>query len=150
MIDITKELEEFMKKFGLALPENLLIIKKEIFLVPKEVKESIDQMNIQPESAGLPLGELKKNGFRPSFALLDLCKESDNKISINKEAEWLFTCGRDVFMNNIIRQGKLKTVFLVTNTKGEVLGLGKKEGTGKQAIIKNLLDRGDFLRREKN
>ena len=100
-------------------------------------------------SIGLPLGEEKK-GFQPSLALLDiLAKTSDKKAFIAKKASWLFLCKRDVFEDSIL-QSKVKTgLVLVQNERDENLGLGElKEHRGKK-LLRAVLDRGDFLRREK-
>ena len=148
MSSVQESLAQFAKPFGISLPENIIWQGKQAFLVPPEVQAVADQIDGSPFAIGLPLGEADKKGFRPSFALLDLLKETENKITIMNEAEWLFTCGRDIFLDKVKAKGKLKEVFLVVNEQGVVLGLAKKEQKGKNLIYKNLFDRGDFLRRE--
>ncbi|MBD3209603.1 hypothetical protein GF367_04280 [Candidatus Woesearchaeota archaeon] len=141
-------LQALVKDYGMRLPENVVYRGKKAFLVPEHVQEITRRIDLEPFSAGLPLGEMTSKGFKPSFALLDLLQKSKNRIIIADDVEWLFTCGRDVFMNKVLYEGELKKTFLVTNKKGEVLGLGRKQKKGKQVFIKNLYDRGDFLRRE--
>lgn len=137
----------FAKPFNTPLPENMILAKgKRYYLVPKNVAKTLPAQ--EPFSIGLPLGEDTPRGFAPSFALLDLLKTSTNKIVITPEAEWLFTCGRDVFGENVTQDTARSEPFLVTNTHGEVVGLGRRVKQGKKLIIKNILDRGDYLRRE--
>jgi ribosome biogenesis protein Nip4 len=99
--------------------------------------------------AGLFLGEQRKQ-FEPSLALLELLSQKTKKKAfVSEAAEWLFLCGRDVFENNIVKLEAKKGLVLVQNLKNENLGLGELSKKGNKAVIKNLLDRGDFLRRER-
>ncbi|MBW2964275.1 hypothetical protein KY363_02340 [Candidatus Woesearchaeota archaeon] len=103
-------------------------------------------------SAGLFLGTEKSKKFTPSLALLDLLgKASHRWVAVDDKAEWLFLCGRDVFASSVLKANVTSGVVLVANSRGEILGYGKITGTpGKKdsVFVKNLLDRGDFLRRE--
>ena len=106
--------------------------------------------------AGLYLGKVKKGMFFPSFNFLNmLVPVSANKIILDKKAAWLFICGRDVFKKGVLKvlgsQNK-GDIALVMNTFGECLGFGmiadrleRVEGT---VAVRNVLDVGDFLRRE--
>ncbi len=101
-------------------------------------------------SLGLFLGE-EKMGFSPSPALVDLISKfpdvQSKKIFINKKAEWLFLCGRNVLSDSIARNpNKLfEGLVMVQNENDENLGYGvfKKEDT---LIIKHILDKGRYLR----
>ena len=86
--------------------------------------------------------------FVPSFFLLELLKTHAQTAVINTKSEWLFLCRRDILGEGVIKSGRLqeKEHVLVLNERSEVLGYGYYVG-GK---IRNLLDRGDFLRRERN
>ena len=107
------------------------------------------QENTQAISQGLPLGTTGKQ-FKPSLYLLEiLSKKSTNKIFINDKAEWLFLCGRDVFEESITQDNSTSKTVLVQNQRNENLGLGKKTKQGKKTTIINIIDRGDFLRRER-
>jgi len=108
--------------------------------------------------AGLYLGKVGKNGgFFPSFNLLNLLVDvAANKVMVNRKAAWLFICGRDVFQTGIVKVMGSKRkgdATLVLNEFGECLGFGMimdnlNSSEGKVAV-KNILDVGDFLRREK-
>jgi ribosome biogenesis protein Nip4 len=106
--------------------------------------------------AGLYLGKVKNGVFFPSFNLLKMLVDvAVNKIVIDKKAAWLFICGRDIFRTGIVKAYGSRRVgdcTLVLNEYGECLGFGRITGgldaaEGK-VVIRNILDVGDFLRRE--
>ena len=108
--------------------------------------------------AGIYLGKVKNGKFFPSFNLLTMIAKGEaNKVIVNKKAAWLFICGRDVFRTGIVEvRGSRKKgdPMLVLNEFHECLGFGRLVcnlvGTAKKGeiAIKNVLDVGDFLRRE--
>jgi len=107
--------------------------------------------------AGLYLGKAKNGVFFPSFNFLNMLIEmANNKVVLDQKAAWLFICGRDLFRKGILRvQGSQKKgdFTLVMNEFGECLGFGMIfggfEGTkSDEVVVRNVLDLGDFLRRE--
>jgi ribosome biogenesis protein Nip4 len=107
--------------------------------------------------AGTYLGKVKNGKFFPSFNLLAmLAKGEANKIVVEKKAEWLFICGRDIFQKGILAVRGLHkkgSHTLVLNKFGECLGFGKiisnlHETAKNEVAVKNISDIGDFLRRE--
>jgi ribosome biogenesis protein Nip4 len=107
--------------------------------------------------AGLYLGKVGKNGvFFPSFNLLNMLVDvAANKIVVDQKAAWLFICGRDVFRTGIVKVMGSKhknDATLVLNEFGECLGFGtiidSLNGSEGKVAVKNVLDIGDFLRRE--
>ncbi|MFC1723192.1 hypothetical protein ACFL0V_03560 [Nanoarchaeota archaeon] len=120
-------------------------ITPELFSLLQSTSKNI---NRQPETAGLFLGEEKGKHFQPSVALLDLISPlTDRKVVIDDKAEWLFLCGRDIFQESIIQNPVKSGLALITNLQGEILGYGKMSSE-RGIAIENLLDRGDYLRRE--
>lgn len=120
--------------------------KIDIEYIRKDIYEKtfLKEVNGRIESKGAYLGTQKKS-FEPSLYLLErISKVSKNKVFVNKESEWLFLCGRDVFEKNILKNDATKHIFLVQNENDENLGLGMFT----RGMVKNLMDRGDFLRRE--
>ena len=107
--------------------------------------------------AGLYLGKVKNGMFFPSFNLLNLLVDAAaNKIVVDPKAAWLFVCGRDVFRVGIVKVMGSKRkgdATLILNEFGECLGFGKilEDITGSEGkiVVKNVLDVGDFLRRER-
>jgi len=86
-----------------------------------------------------------------------LAKGKANKIVVDREAAWLFICGRDVFRRGILAtQGSRRKgdFALVMNEFGECLGFGRILFSADNAMrdaevaVKNVSDVGDFLRRE--
>jgi len=154
---LIKPLEDFVSRFGtkLVLDETLITKKQSrYFLLNQNLKPLVSEEFVY---AGTYLGSIRHGKFLPSFDLLDMIAEKKaNKITVDKKTEWLFICGRDVF-----RQGIVKTTgstdqndyVLVVNSYGECLGFAKilrmldQEMHG--LVAKNMLDIGDFLRRER-
>ena len=109
---------------------------------------------------GAYLGKAKAGKFFPSFILLSLlAKEGQaSRIVVDKKSAWLFICGRDVLGKSIVRihgHAKKGSNTLVLNEFGECLGFGRIIGKvsglslGNEIAIRNVLDIGDFLRRER-
>lgn len=125
-------------------------IGRNYFYLSKELKELKDSIKLEPHSAGLPLGQIKNNKFRPSIALLDILNNyTDQKVFVNKKGETMFLYGKDVFAENFDKCDAREGFCLVLNDKGEVLGYGEIITKAKNKLLLNLLDRGDFLRRER-
>jgi ribosome biogenesis protein Nip4 len=154
-----RAIRDFMKQFrvSIALDESLLVKKKNrYYLLSERVKKQIQQNFFY---AGVYLGKLKGNVFFPSFLLLTIMAEGKgNKIVVDKKTAWLFICGRDIFKQGIINLKGTKRkgdYSLVLNEHDECLGFGKitrnvrKETEANEVVVKNILDIGDFLRREK-
>ena len=140
-----KALNEFLEKFTEEKIETVVKKGRNYYAADEELQKLAGGIDRDFFSIGIPLGEYK-NDFRPSLALLEwLSKKSEKKAFINKKAEWMFLCGRDAFANNIVNSNVKNGLVLVQNEKDENLGLGLLNEKG----IKNILDRGDFLRREK-
>ena len=106
--------------------------------------------------AGLYLGKVKNGVFFPSFSLLDmLLPVAANRVVVDRKAAWLFICGRDIFGSGIVKVMGSKRkgdATLVLNEFGECLGFGRLTAdlgsSAEKVAVKNVLDLGDFLRRE--
>lgn len=146
--DTLASLKGFLDGFGVEVPRDVMVRGRRAYLVPERVRRLAGEVKLEAFSLGLPLGESTPRGFAPSFALLDLCKGSRNRVVVKDEVEWLFTCGRDVFLDKVVEQEGARGTFLVCNRRGQVLGLGSFAQKGKNRFVRNVLDRGDFLRRE--
>lgn len=154
-----KLIVDFVSKFrgSLRLDENLIIKKeKRYFLINQGLRQQTQRDFFY---AGAYLGKVKDGVFFPSFILLSMiAKGKANKVMVNDRTAWLFICGRDVFKRGILNVwgSKRKGDYsLVLNQHGECLGFGKisrnmneKEDKNK-AVVKNISDIGDFLRRER-
>jgi len=151
-----KPYEVFASRFGcrVAFNSELVLEKNQRYylLNPRTKKDLL----VNYYYAGLYLGKIKNSNFFPSFNLLNmLVGAAANKIVVDMKSAWLFICGRDVFRVGIVKVMGSKRKgddTLVLNEFGECLGFGKimddlASSEGKLAV-KNVLDIGDFLRRE--
>ena len=145
-------LEEFAKNFT---DKDIICLQARnyFFIADEELKNAKGRINQEPFSVGLFLGEMKKNRFVPSAAILDaVSRLSDKKIFVNRKTAWLFLCGRDIFGRGIVKSNVKKGVVLVQNEMDENLGYGEiiaDLSLKDKVVVKNLFDRGDFLRRER-
>ncbi len=149
----------FGLQFGveISLNPDLLVQKNGRFFLVNSALKPFTRRDFY--YAGTFLGKAKGGKFFPSFNLLGmLAKTEANKIVVDKRTAWLFICGRDVFSKGILHMygaAKKGGNVLVLNEFGECLGFGKIVGnlgrkTGDSEImVKNVLDIGDFLRRER-
>jgi ribosome biogenesis protein Nip4 len=144
--------KEFTKK---NIPElaDVEKIGRQYFSIGPEVRKLKSTIPAIPFSAGLFFGELQGNKFKPGFPLLDiLAKYTDRKIIASKKGETMFLFHNSILEESIAKYGSdnlSSGLVLVENEAGEVLGYGevKLDREGKK-IIKNILDRSDFLKRE--
>lgn len=152
-------LKEFMEKFSTVLNLNEALIEEKggkIFLLNNNLKSTIDKVGFKYLHAGVCLGAIKQNRFIPSFPLLFmLADKAEKKIYLKDKAAWLFICGRDIFAEGILRiEGSIKEgdLVLIFNKHGECLGYGlarqDPKGAKTGVVIENVMDLGDFLRRE--
>jgi len=154
-----KSLSLFCADFGLTEEDlgTVLRIRRRCFLIDSsnhdllELQETLKKRKIDLFGVGVYLGEEKKV-FEPSPALIELlsARTKEHKAVVDEKAEWLFLCGRDIFAKGIAEKAvsTRNGLVFVMNSQGENLGYGKlvKEGN---VAIKNILDRGFYLRRER-
>jgi ribosome biogenesis protein Nip4 len=153
-----KEITDFVKQLdaSISLDKSCVVRNRNrYYLLPKNMKQQIPKGFFY---AGSYLGAVKGNSFFPSFILLSMIADHKaNKLVVDKKTAWLFICGRDIFKKGILRGGNLKEgdYALIMNQQDECLGFGKimhnirDELDKKEVAVKNVLDIGDFLRREK-
>lgn len=141
--------KQFSRVFSDELPTDIVKVGRRYYQAEPglvRVKEKVASR--EAFSIGLPLGE-EKTSFQPSLAFLGLlAKSSSKKVFLNKKAEWLFLCNRNIFSDNITKLNTDKGLVLVQSERDENLGLGELIQQRGKLILKPLLDRGDFLRRE--
>lgn len=153
-----KVISEFAARFGVKVEFNEKnVVEKEncYFLLDDRLKGLVAAGFFY---AGVYLGRVKSGVFLPSFNLLKIVaeKEGTNKVFVDERSAWLFICGRDIFKRGIIKvEGSRKKgdYTLVLNKHGECLGFGvilqNLDVAKKGVAVKNVLDIGDFLRRER-
>ena len=151
-----KPIEVFASRFGSKIsfnPEFVIEKGQRYYLLNPRLKSMLQGDFYY---AGLYLGKVKNGIFFPSFNLLNLLVDvAANKVVVDRKVAWLFICGRDVFRTGILKVMGSKRkgdATLVLNEFGECLGFGKIidgiDGSEGKVAVKNILDVGDFLRRE--
>jgi ribosome biogenesis protein Nip4 len=152
-----KPIMGFVKLFNASISlDERQIVKKDnrYFLINENLKELLSTSFFY---AGTYLGKIKNGKFFPSFSLLRMIAERKaNKVIVDKKAEWLFICGRDIFKRGIIKvlgSKKKGDYTIILNQHDECLGFGKivhnPDEINDGVSVKNISDIGDFLRREK-
>ena len=153
-----REINDFVEQFNanIILDENQIVRNRNrYYLLSKNLKQKIPKGFFY---AGEYLGAVKGASFFPSFLLLaKIAQTKANKVIVDKKTAWLFICGRDIFRQGILKGNNLKKgdYTLIINEHNECLGFGKiminLRGVpdSKEVAVKNILDLGDFLRREK-
>jgi ribosome biogenesis protein Nip4 len=149
-----KAFEEYVRQFC-DLSLDVSWIGKEAYLAEPMLHDFVRSYAGPIESAGLYLGRIRGSRFVPSLALIDiLSRHTEKKVFVNTKTAWLFLCGRDVFRTGIKRFNppmKKGDLVFVQNLHDENLGLGKVQGSltfGSEIAVKNVMDKGDYLRRE--
>lgn len=143
------KLQAFCKPFSNTEIQNVAKIGRRYYQAEKRLLDIKEKINADTFSLGLPLGEEKKD-FTPSPALLEiLAQTSDKKVFLTKKGEWMFLCKRDVFQENITKKNVSEGLVLVQNSHDENIGLGELKRHRGKVLLKVILDRGDYLRRER-
>ncbi len=152
-----KAIANFASQFGveIALNPDLVIEKNGRYFLVNEALRPFVQRDFY--YAGVFLGKVKGGKFFPSFNLLNMLVDiAVNKVVLDRKSAWLFICGRDVFSKGMLKVFGSKrkgAAVLVLNEFGECLGFGRimssSSGFEGELAVKNVLDVGDFLRREK-
>ena len=129
---------------------NIVRVGRNFYYINDDLRNLRTEIQRDVYSLGIFLGE-EKERFYPSPALVELISKipdaEKRKVYINKKAEWLFLCGRNVLPESISKNPNhlQEGLVLIQNEGDENLGYGefKKED---KLIIRNLLDKGRYLR----
>ena len=149
-----EKLNVFLNRMGITLPEEIILrithSGRNYFLCSEKLTDVKNYVTKDIYSIGIFLGE-EKNDFIPSPAFIEMLSslpESDkNKIFTNKKAEWLFLCGRSILAESMKNPNNISSgnVF-VQNEKNENIGYGFFKQEGKDLVVRNLVDKGKYLR----
>ncbi len=149
------DINHFTSIFGLKIDESkILKIGKNYYYADESLKGLRSKINRDVFSAGLYLGCDSGKHFDPSPALIDMLSKMDKsgsrKIYVNTKVEGLFLYGRNILKESISRNpNNIDSGYVfVQNEADENLGFGIFQQQGQQIIIKNLLDKGFYLRKE--
>jgi ribosome biogenesis protein Nip4 len=143
-------LRRFLEQVGSKMDPEVLMIDSKRFTLGQEMgRQRFSRENLV--YAGTYLGRNRRL-FEPGSPLLQMlaAEEGTRKVHLDRDAAWLFVCGRDVFEESIRRvEGALELggIYLVM-FDGRCVGYGRFETSAGIHVIRNLFDLGDFLRRE--
>ena len=147
------ELESFLAALGVAyVPSGQRInVNDRRFVASPEVASWIKGRS-RLVYAGKLLGRAR-GAFQPSAVLLRELSDLPgvHRTWVDERVGWLFVCGRDIFIESILRtDGEMAegSLFLVILGDG-CLGYGRVESRDGKLLLANLFDIGDFLRRER-
>ncbi len=135
-------LQDVAKEFGATctIPEkHCKELNNTLFFQPVTFPPSKEEA----VGGGIILAKKEKERIIPSFYLLEHFAKQIPVIEVDEKTAYLFTCGRDIFKKNVILPAPQKK-YIVVNEQKEVLGVVKED----RAMLKNVLDRGIFLRQE--
>jgi 60S ribosome subunit biogenesis protein NIP7 len=150
---------EFFKHKSLIIQEVGTKKNKVVCLVTDGLEKVVQAIN--PYSAGLAIGELKKQ-FLPSIAGADLFarnRERKNKyyIKVGDQAEKLVLYGRDIMGESIVEASDAldeNELVIVLNTAYEAIAVGRTRFAGRSLLqkgrvtVSTIADAGYYLREE--
>lgn len=143
-------LKRFLKQVGSKMDPEVLSIDSKRFTLNQELERlQFSRKNLV--YAGTYLGRNRRL-FEPGSPLLQMlaAEENTRRVRLDRDAAWLFVCGRDIFEENIrsvegvLELGRHYLVLF----DGRCIGYGRYETSAGIHVIRNLFDLGDFLRRE--
>ncbi len=147
-------LKQFVEEFTKKQIKNVVQIENKFYQVKTELDKISEKIERKPKLKGIYLGEIKDNEFVPSIELIDIIsKISDKKIYVNEKAEWMFLNKKDILGKSVTKAKARDGLVLVQNEKDENLGYGEfveKPKYKDRMVVKNILDRGEYLRIEKD
>ena len=134
--------------------------KKVVCLVTGGIEKAVGVMD--PYSAGLAIGELKKKHFIPSIAGADLFVRYGDRnnryyIVVGRKAENLVLYGRDIMGESIIAASDAldeNEMIIVLNTAHEAIAVGRTRFAGRllfqkgRVTVSTIADAGYYLREE--
>ncbi len=134
---------------------------REVYALSKDLAKFLELYKLNYVHAGLKVGEVGSRRFRFSLeGSFYLARKNKKKVFVNEKGEMLFLYGRDIFAESVIDvTGDVKEndIVFVCNVKGDILGIGKARFDAKRmmevekdrVVVENLIDRGEYLRKEK-
>ena len=136
---------------------DVIVQRRDTFYDPHKNAQWCKEQQIDFLFVGRHLGEQKKDFIPTPYGIEHISKyANDNqKVVLDEKGAWLFLCKRDPFGSSIKsgRAKKNRLVYLYDNADN-LLGLGiwlVNEVTPREAdkaVIKNLYDKGRYVRRE--
>ena len=158
MLSYKKFLELTNKELPQEALKDIIEIRRNSFYDPQKNAEWATKHNIDFVFTGRFLGEKKKDFIPSPYGVEHASKQAQNnqKVVLNEKAAWLFICGRDAFGSAVVRgKPKKNRIIYLYDTHDNLLGMGQwlvndlTTKQAEQAVIKNLYDKGRYIRQEK-
>ncbi len=123
--------QKYLPDFSL---DNIYIYKNKLIKIPEALTPE-DLTGLSVVSAGLELGELKKNRFEPSQALAMSLKKNDfeNRYELGEDELWCYLKGIEVKPKEALKPGWVLMCY-----EGNPVGFGKYSNTIKNKYPKGL------------
>ncbi len=164
-----KVINSALRAFGSTdfLKDNEILIRddgssvREAYALSKDLVKFLELFKLNYVHAGLKVGEVGSRRFRFSLeGSFYLVRRDRKRVFVNERGEMLFLYGRDIFAGSVVKVSedvKENDVVFVCNTKGDILGIGRArfdarrmmEVAKDRVVVENLIDRGEYLRKEK-
>ncbi len=164
-----KVINSALRAFGSTdfLKDNEILIRddafgvREAYALSKDLVRFLELFKLNYVHAGLKVGEVGSRRFRFSLeGSFYLVRRDRKKVFVNERGEMLFLYGRDIFAESVVKvteDVRENDVVFVCNTKGDILGIGRarfdagrmREVAKDRVVVENLVDRGEYLRKEK-
>ena len=150
--------EEFLDEYKLLILESKG--KKEVYSLSNDLYNFFKKADIDPISAGLKLGEVGRRFRFTVEGTFFLVKKKKKRVYLSDKGEMLFLYGRDIFSGSVVKATddiKENDVVFVCNKAGDILGIGRSRYEAiklrsvekDRVVVENLVDRGQYLRKEK-
>ncbi len=162
-----KVLNSALRAFGSEnfLEDHEILIKdegkREAYALSRELLNFIGRFKMNYVCVGIKIGEVGSRRFRFTLeGAYYLARKERKRVYVDEKGEMLFLYGRDIFARSVVKvtsDVEENDVVFVCNSKGDVLGLGKsrfpasrfKDVDEDRVVVENLIDRGEYLRKEK-
>jgi 60S ribosome subunit biogenesis protein NIP7 len=133
---------------------------KEVYALTPELAEFLKDIHAEVVSAGIKVGEVGKRFRLTLEGAFFLVRAKKKRVYVNRKGEMLFLYGRDIFASSVMKASsdiRENDIVFVCNTRGDILGIGKSRYDGdrmrsveeERVVVENLVDRGEYLRKER-
>ncbi len=136
--------------------------KKNLFMCTSETYKLISNFGkaIEVKWAGIKVGEIGSKRVRFTLEGAYYLAGKRKRVFVGEKGEMLFLYGRDIFASSITGWDsdiKQNDIVFVANGEGDIIGIGKmryppekiKDLRSDEVVVENLVDRGEYLRKER-
>lgn len=159
-----KVLKSALRSFGSEdFTEDYVLLvndRREVFALSKELANFIERLKLNFVHVGIKVGEIGSRRFRFTIEGSFYLSKRKKRVYVDEKGEMLFLYGRDIFARSVVEvtdDVRENDVVFVCNKRGDIIGLGRSRFNaerywkveGERIVVENLVDRGEYLRKEK-